>query len=50
MRIIERKVLKGRHSPVTVKVIQAEYPNSPIFQRPSDKAAIRRIDTLIERY
>ena len=33
LKIIQRKVLKGTHLPVTIKKIQTGYVHSPIFQR-----------------
>ena len=60
MKIIQRKVLKGTHLHVTVKEIWAGYLNSPYFKDvylyiahnklPLHKAAIRRTETLAERY
>ena len=32
LKIIQRKVLKGTHFPVTIKEIQAGYINSPYFK------------------
>ena len=32
LKIIQRKVLKGTHFPVTIKEIQAGYLNSPYFK------------------
>ena len=32
LEIIQRKVLKGTHLPITVKEIQAGYLNSPYFK------------------
>ena len=60
LKIIQRKVLKGTYLPFTVKELQAGYLNSPYFKDvylyvvhnklPSHKAAIRRTETLAERY
>ena len=33
LKVIQRKVLKGTHLPITIKEIQAGYLNSPYFQR-----------------
>ena len=59
-KIVQRKVLKGTHLPVTVKEIQAGYILSPLFQDfylyiaqnklPSTKAAIYKVETLVEKY
>ena len=58
--MIQRKVLKGIHLPVEIKEIQAGYLNSPHFKDiflslsqnklPTSKAAIRKVETLAERY
>ena len=32
LKIIQRKVVKGTHLPVTIKEIQAEHLNSPYFK------------------
>ena len=32
LKIIQRKVLKGKHLPVTIKEVQAGYLNSPYFK------------------
>ena len=60
LKIIQRKVLKGTHLPITVKEIQAGYLNNPHFKAaslclvqnkiPSYKAAIRRTEILAEMY
>ena len=60
MKIIQRKVLKGTHLPVTIKEIQARYLNSPYFKDiylylaqnrfPGSKSAIHKIEVLGERY
>ena len=57
---IQRKVLKGTHLPIEIKEIQAGYVCSPYFKDlylylsqnklPSSKPAIRKIETLSERY
>ena len=59
LKIIQRKVLKGTHLPVTVKEIQAGYLISPYFKDlylylahnklPSTKAAICKVATLAEK-
>ena len=58
--MIQRKVLKGTHLLVEIKEIQAGYLNSYHFmdiylylaqnKLPSSKAAIRKVETLAERY
>ena len=58
--VIQRKVLKGMHFSVTVKLILAGYLSSSYFKDiylylaqnklPSSKAAIRKVETLAERY
>ena len=60
MKIIQRKVLKGTHLPVTIKEIQAGYLNSPYFKDlylyptqnklPSSKNAICKVEVVAERY
>ena len=60
LNVIQRKVLKGMHLPVKIKEIQAGYLSSPYFKDiylylaqnklPSTKAAIRKVETLAERY
>ena len=60
LEVIQRKVLKGTHLPVEVKEIQAGYLHSPYFKDlylylsqsklPSSKSAIRKLETLAERY
>ena len=60
LKVIQRKVLKGTHLPVEIKEIQARYLNSPHFKDiflylsqnklPSSKAAVRKVETLAERY
>ena len=58
--MIQRKVLKGTHLLVEVKVIQARYLKGSHFKDiylylsqnklPTSKAAIRKVETLAERY
>ena len=60
LEIIRKKVLKGTHLPLTIKEIQAGYLNSLYFKDiyqylvqnrlPSKKAAIRKVETLAEKY
>ena len=60
MKVIQRKVLKGTHLPVTIKETQAGYLNSPYFndlylyltqnKLPCSKNAICKVKTLAERY
>ena len=60
LKIIQRKVLKRTHLPIEIKEIQAGYLCSPYFKDlylylsqnklPSSKPAIRKIETLAERY
>ena len=60
LKIIQRKVLKGTHLPIKIKEVQAGYLCSPYFKDlylylsqnklPSSKPAIRKIETLAERY
>ena len=60
LKIIQRKVLKGRHLPVTIKEIQAGYLTSPYFKDvylylaqnklPSMKSAICKVKMLAEKY
>ena len=60
LEIIQRKVLKGTHLLVEVKEIQAEYLYSSYFKDlylyllqnrlPSSKSAIRKLETLSEKY
>ena len=60
LEVIQRKVLKGTHLPMEVKEIQAGYLCSPYFKDlylylsqnkpPSLKSAIRKLETLAERY
>ena len=60
LKIIQRKVLKGTHLPITTKEIQVEYLNSPYFndlylyltqnKLPSSKSTIHKVKVLAERY
>ena len=60
LKIIQRKVLKGTHLPIEIKEIQAGYLCSPYYKDlylylsqnklPSSKLAIRKLETLAERY
>ena len=60
LKVIQRKVLKGTHLPLTIKEIQAGYLNSPYFKDlylylsqnklPSSKGAMCKIKILSERY
>ena len=60
LKLIQREVLKGMHLSVKVKEILAEYLSSSYFKDiylylaqnklPSSKAAIRKVETLVERY
>ena len=60
LKIIQRKVLKGMHLPVTVKEIQAGYLISQYYKDlylylaqnklPSTKTAIQKVETLAEIY
>ena len=60
LEVIQRKVLKGTHLPVEVKDIQVGYLCSPYFKDlymyplqnklPSSKSAIRKLETLAEKY
>ena len=60
LEVVQRKVLGGTHLPVEVKEIQAGYLCSPYFKDlylylsqnklPSLKSAIRKLETLAERY
>ena len=60
LEVIQRKVLKGTHLSVEVEEIQAGYLCSPYFkdlylyllqnQLPSSKSAIRKLETLAEKY
>ena len=60
LEVIQRKVLKGTHLLIKIKEIQAGYLCSPYFKDlhlylsqnklPSSKPAIRKIETLAEKY
>ena len=60
LKVIQRKVLKGTHLSVEIKEIQAGYLNSSHFKDiylyllqdklPTSKTAIRKVETLAERY
>ena len=60
LEVIQRKVLKGTHLPMEIKEIQAGYLCSPYFKYlylylsqnkiPSLKSAIKKLETLAERY
>ena len=60
LKMIQRKLLKGTHLPIKIKEIQAGYLCSPYFKDlylyflqnklPSSKSAIRKIETLAEKY
>ena len=60
LKVIQRKVLKGTHLPITTKEIQAGYLNSPYFKDlylylsqnrlPSSNCAMCKIEILSERY
>ena len=60
LKVIQRKVLKGTHLPITIKEIQAGYLNSPYFKdlylylsqnkMPSSKSVICKIEALSEKY
>ena len=60
LKIIQRKVFKGMHLPVTVNDIQAGYLFCPYFKDlylylaqnklPNMKTAIPKVETLVERY
>ena len=60
LRVIQRKVLKGTHLPITIKEIQAGYLNIPYFKDlylylsqnklPSSKGAMHKIEALSEKY
>ena len=60
LKVIQRKVLKGKHLPITIKEIQAGYLNSPYFKDlylylsqnklPSSKGAMHKIEALSEKY
>ena len=60
LKVIQRKVLKGTHLPITIKEIQAGYLNSPYFKDlylylsqnklPSLKSTMHKIEALSEKY
>ena len=60
LSVIQRKVLKGTHLPVEIKEIQVGHLYSPYFKDlylylsqnklPSSKSAIRKLETLSEKY
>ena len=60
LKVIQRKILKGTHLPVTIKEIQAGYLNSPYFKDlylylsqnklPSSKSDIHKTEVLAEKY
>ena len=60
LKVIQKKVLKGTHLPITIKEIQAGYLNSPYFKDlylylsqnklPSSKGAMCKIEILLEKY
>ena len=60
LKVIQRKVLKGTHLPITIKEVQAGYLNSPYFKDlylylsqnklPSSKGAVHKIEALSEKY
>ena len=60
LKVIQRKVLKGTHLPITIKEIQAGYLNSPYFKDlylylsqnklPSSKGVMHKIEALSEKY
>ena len=60
LKVIQRKILKGTHLPVTIKEIQAGYLVSQYVndihlylaqnKLPSIKTAIQKVETLTERY
>ena len=60
LKIIQQKVLKGTHLSVIVKEIQAGYLSSSYFKDiylylaqnklPSSKAAIKKVEALVEKY
>ena len=60
LEVIQRKVLKGTHLPVEVKEIHVGYLYSPYFKDlylylsqnklPSSKSAIKKLETLSEKY
>ena len=60
LKVVQRKVLKGMHLLVKIKNVQTGYLNSSHFKDiylylsqnklPTSKAAIRKVETLVERY
>ena len=60
LKVIQRKVLKGTHLPITIKEIQAGYMNSPYFKDlylylsqnklPSSVSTMCKIEALSEKY
>ena len=60
LKVIQRKVLKRTHLPLTIKELQAGYLKSPYFKHlymylsqnklPSSKGAMGKIEILSERY
>ena len=58
--IIERKVLKGTHVPLTIKEIQAGYLSNPYFKDlylllsqnklPSKRSSVKKVETLAENF
>ena len=60
LEVIQRKILKGAHLPVEIQEIQVGYLCSPYFKDlylylvqnklPSSKSAIRKLETLTEKY
>ena len=60
LKVIQRKVLKDTHLPVTIKEIQSGYLVSPYFKDiylylaqnklPSSKTTIQKVETLAEKY
>ena len=60
LKMIQRKVLKGTHLPIKIKEIEGGYLYSPYFkdlylhlsqnELPISKSAIRKIETLAEKY
>ena len=60
LEIIQRKVLKGKHLPISVKEIQAGYLTSSYFKDlclylaqnklPSKKSAICKVEALVEKF
>ena len=60
LKVIQRKVLKGTHLPITIKDIHAGYLNSPYFKDlylylsqtklPSSKGAMHKMKALSEKY